>query len=201
MSGSCSTDPQAERADLPELPVGSGGHDPPHQDSPWSDSSIQRIRARLGPPTTRGCLEFQGWRNQRGYGKAWVDGQNRYTHRVLYEQHIGRRLDPLEIVMHWCDNPSCCNVYHLHLGDLKANAQDSVAKGRFNQNRKPRKRLSVDQVLQIKLWLRAGQTIGGIAAHTGRAYQTIRDIRDNNTWRNVVLPSKQSFDYDPFADE
>lgn len=186
---------------MPSLPSGSEGHDPAHQNPPWSDSSIQRIRARLGPPNYCGCVEFQGWRNQRGYGKAWVDGQNRFVHRVIYEQHIGRKLGPLEIVMHICDNPKCCNIDHLHLGDLKENAQDSVAKGRFNQNRKRRKHLTPEQVLQIKLWFRMGQTVFAIHRHTGRAYQTIRDIRDGNTWKHLKLPVVHKPEYDPFADE
>jgi hypothetical protein len=77
------------------------------------------------------CWEFQGGKNNIGYGMIRDDKKMRTTHRVSYEEHIG----PIPIglvVMHSCDNPICCNPAHLSVGTHKDNSDDMVRKGRHN---------------------------------------------------------------------
>ncbi|MCC6591604.1 MAG: HNH endonuclease [Bryobacterales bacterium] len=64
-----------------------------------------------------------------GYGQIWVNGRNRYAHRLSFEIANGPIPDGLD-VLHACDTPACVNPAHLYLGDDKRNAADRVARGR-----------------------------------------------------------------------
>lgn len=77
------------------------------------------------------CWEFQGGKNNIGYGMIRDDKKMRTTHRVSYEEHIG----PIPIglvVMHSCDNPICCNPNHLSVGTHQQNTDDMIKKNRHN---------------------------------------------------------------------
>ena len=89
----------------------------------------------------------------KGYKAKWYKGKTRRHHRVVYALHHGLDIDTMEgVVMHTCDNPSCINIEHLHLGTHEENMADMVAKGRAatratgNGNAK----LSPEDVLYIK---------------------------------------------------
>ncbi|WP_289281543.1 HNH endonuclease, partial [Methylophaga sp. UBA5088] len=61
-----------------------------------------------------GCHLWIGARDGGGYGYVTVylgDGtkKNYKTHRIVYQFEAGDSVDGY-IVMHKCDNPSCCNV-------------------------------------------------------------------------------------------
>lgn len=40
------------------------------------------------------------WRTRGGYRREWHDGRSVYAHRAVMERHLGRRLDPAEVVHH-----------------------------------------------------------------------------------------------------
>ena len=78
-----------------------------------------------------GCLEWQGARNPKGYGQIGVIDPRgtEYTHRVAWEEANGPIPDG-KCVLHRCDNPPCCNAWHLWLGTQTDNLADMRAKGR-----------------------------------------------------------------------
>jgi hypothetical protein len=75
------------------------------------------------------CWEWQGYLNQKGYGTLII-GQNHFkAHRLSYYLQYGK--DPIGwLVQHKCDNPKCCNPFHLELGTEKTNAEDRNRKNR-----------------------------------------------------------------------
>lgn len=150
-----------------------------------------------------GCLEYQGYRNPRGYGNFKIDKVTHYPHRVMMAFIAGRLLASDEIVMHLCDNPCCCHPMHLKLGTLQTNVADMDAKGRRStrKGRKRRKNMSVADVVRIKLALWGSHSVLSIAVRMGYGETTIRNIRDGHTWRKIELPKKEDHSYDPFADE
>jgi hypothetical protein len=77
------------------------------------------------------CWEWQGGKNNVGYGMIRDEHGMRTTHRVSYELHKGNIPHGM-CVCHTCDNPKCVNPDHLWLGTKKENAQDMISKGRNN---------------------------------------------------------------------
>lgn len=91
--------------------------------------------------TSTGCIEWQGARHERGYGKINIGGTMYLTHRIAYELafHAPDKLH----VCHRCDNPPCCNPVHLFLGTQADNNKDSMLKGRRGKKLTP---LQVDEI-------------------------------------------------------
>ena len=75
------------------------------------------------------CWEYQGGKNNIGYGMIRDELKMRTTHRVSYEEHKGS-IPKGMCVCHTCDNPICCNPDHLWLGTMKQNMRDMHNKGR-----------------------------------------------------------------------
>lgn len=85
-------------------------------------------------PVDSGCWEWQGARNNYGYGcfstKLNPCG---LAHRFAYETFVGSAQGMC--VLHKCDNPRCVRPDHLRLGTTKENSDDMMARGRNrNQN-------------------------------------------------------------------
>lgn len=90
-----------------------------------------------------GCWEWPAYKDKDGYGilttKIPKTRKNiiQKTHRLAYENVFGKIPDK-QCVCHKCDNPSCCNPYHLFLGSSADNNKDARNKGRaiLDKNRK-----------------------------------------------------------------
>ena len=97
-----------------------------------AEMTWDRLRQRLkkvqqGLPTP--CWEFQGAKDQDGYGKIRVGDEIERAHRLSFMCKHG----PIEsgmVVRHKCDNPPCCNPEHLFLGTNEDNLKDMARKGR-----------------------------------------------------------------------
>lgn len=166
-------------------------------------SMAERLKVRLKECPDTGCHEWQGWRNEKGYGRVnlWVAGVRTvaFVHRLAWEIHNGRSLEPGEIVMHRCDNPKCANPEHLMLGTLVENVKDMHDKGRAAKVPK-KNRLSESEVVAIKLRLSKGHGPDVIALSYPCGASTIRHIKAGTTWRHVPVPPHPLEGYDPLKD-
>jgi hypothetical protein len=90
---------------------------------------LERLLNNIIIDNVTDCWEWQGGKQNIGYGMIRDENKMRTTHRVSYEEHKGPIPKGL-CVMHSCDNPICCNPAHLSLGTHKQNMQDMFAKGR-----------------------------------------------------------------------
>jgi hypothetical protein len=87
-----------------------------------------------------GCWEWNGPKNETGYGRFFFEGRNQKAHRVAYQLMIGP-IPPSDysvhgtMVMHTCDNPKCVNPLHLRLGTAADNVADAKQKGRLTGNK------------------------------------------------------------------
>jgi len=74
-----------------------------------------------------GCWPWLGSKNHGGYGKTKRKGRMIRAHRLAYEMTKGPIPNDM-VVMHSCDNRSCCNPDHLIIGTHADNRRDSVKK-------------------------------------------------------------------------
>lgn len=103
---------------------------------PEKDLPLAERMQRTGwTVTPGGCWEWNGKRNEHGYGivnavRQGYDGAR--AHRVMYELTFGP-LDLDVVVRHDCDNPPCVNPEHLRTGSQWDNTDDMVSRGRSGQ--------------------------------------------------------------------
>lgn len=93
-------------------------------------SLLDRVLNKVEIDNNTGCWEFQGGKNNLGYGMIRDDKKMRTAHRVSYEEHNNTKIPKHLIVMHSCDNPCCVNPAHLSLGTRTDNVRDMINKGR-----------------------------------------------------------------------
>src|SRR5512138_2333010 len=65
-----------------------------------------------------------------GYGEFQAQGISMHAHRWAWALIYGP-IPPHSTVRHFvCDNPLCCNFYHLRLGTIADNMADRTLRGR-----------------------------------------------------------------------
>jgi len=83
------------------------------------------------------CWPWTACRNQvTGYGRVSFRGNYYHTHRLAFSLSRGNPPSGL-CVLHHCDNPPCCNPFHLYVGTHGDNARDRENRGRGRFPRSP----------------------------------------------------------------
>lgn len=158
------------------------------------------------------CWEWQGKRRHLDYGVfAFWDPERRKkgekrAHRTSWELMYGEIPEGL-FVCHHCDNPPCCNPYHLFLGTQADNMRDmhskerahlitpeeravgyalKRARGTGKGEKNPRAKLTDEDIRRMRA-LRAheGMTLKDLASEFGVHYSVIGRIVRGELWRNV----------------
>ena len=68
----------------------------------------------------KGCWEWLGAKNRKGYGQFFFNGKGGRAHRYSYEYFKGAIPEGLT-VDHQCNNPSCVNPKHLKAMSMRDN--------------------------------------------------------------------------------
>ena len=101
---------------------------------PLLKKDIDRFWSRVDIRTKNECWEWQAGLNSNKpgfeYGAIWVNGKGYLAHRLAIIIHLGRNIKKNHEVMHTCDNPKCCNPYHLLEGTHTDNMRDMYNKNR-----------------------------------------------------------------------
>jgi hypothetical protein len=134
---------------------------------------------------TTSCWEWEGRKNQDGYGEFDLDKSFR-AHRVSYELFRGE-IPPELNVCHSCDNPSCVNPDHLWLGTQLENNQDRHKKGRskggsgkgFDHNQS---KLTPEQVRAIRF---STAPLAHFAEEFNVSLATVSRVRNNKVYKNT----------------
>jgi len=113
----------------------------------WITKAEQRFRedrelfASCVLRAPNGCLEWQRFRNDDGYGwvrRRGIRDSYIYAHRYAWFLHY--HTWPTRQINHTCDNPACCDVSHLYEGTQQENIQDMIRRGRHAWQRDGRMR-------------------------------------------------------------
>lgn len=149
----------------------------------------QPVEARLFQRTTKGdgCWEWQGGRDNSGYGSIWDGRAMERTHRVSWIIANGPIPHGLW-VLHHCDNRVCVRPDHLYLGTVHENNDDRTRRGR-NVNRigeqHGKARLSDDRVRSIRRLIARGVKQRDIAASLGVSESAVSRVKLGHTWGHV----------------
>lgn len=128
------------------------------------------------------CWEWKAYRNKDGYGLFVVDGIRMLSHRFAWVYYYGDIPQGMK-VLHECDNPPCCNPWHLFLGTQLDNTKDMISKGRHPTIRK--EILGVEDIILIKsLYSKGGCSLRELACKF--------DVSAITIWR-VVKGSRKHF--------
>jgi hypothetical protein len=146
---------------------------------------------------TNECWEWQRKRNHHGYGEFSIKHKSYRAHRIVYELTHNVELRSIsqskpkiddQLVLHSCDNPSCCNPRHLFLGTHKKNMEDMVKKGRrhnFDGERGQTAKLSNKQATLIRKLANEGTPQKFLAEKYGVSQCTISSIKHNKVYCDV----------------
>ena len=138
--------------------------------------------------TDSGCWEFDGPRNQDGYGRVRYLGRKTMVHRLAHEAWVGPIPDGL-FIRHKCDNPPCVNPEHLETGTNAQNVQDKMDRGRFTPkvgSVHGMSKLTESDVLAIRAEYAAGGiTHKQLGIRYGVCEASVQHITKRRTWRHI----------------
>lgn len=133
------------------------------------------------------CIETAVSKDKDGYGRLRVSKYfNDLAHRLVYRIFKGEIPTGL-VVMHACDNPSCCNPRHLMVGTQQDNVVDAIKKGRRPQNPASHKntKITTEDVYRIRAQEMDIPT-GLLAKKYGVSDETIRRIKKSQAWKGIT---------------
>jgi hypothetical protein len=142
-----------------------------------------------GPLETK-CLVFTGSRNGDGYGQIYYGGRTQAVHCLAWRTEVGA-IPPGKQINHHCDNPPCFKIEHLYCGDQTQNMTDMVQRGRCALTGR---KLSEQQVLEVRERAARGENISTIAKDCGLSYSGVRFIVNGWVWKELGGPLQ------PFVD-
>jgi len=128
------------------------------------------------------CWEWTAALNNKGYPMINYEGKVQLATRLIYRT-VNGPLESEECILHFCDEPACCNPRHLQKGSQLDNIEDCVSKGRNARGQKHNfAKLTEADVLAIRADPRNhNQT----AKAYGISRETVRNIRQRRTWQHL----------------
>jgi hypothetical protein len=138
-----------------------------------------------------GCWLWTGYRNSQGYGAVNEGGRTRGAHIWSHELFKGPVPNGL-MVLHACDNPSCCNPAHLRTGTAKENTADCISRGRFKKSAgtfNSLAKLTDTDIVEIR-----NSTLShrDLSLKYGIDRTNIHYICNGETWKHVPMPEIKS---------
>ena len=131
-----------------------------------------------------------------GYGmfrEKWTPrigrGKFRLSHIIAYRLIWGET-NGLQ-VLHSCDNPSCCNPFHLALGTQMENIQDMIKKGRAKRlkgSQNPNAKIKESDVVKArKIAVPYSRTLGhsALARRLGISPANFNRIMNGKAWKHI----------------
>lgn len=148
---------------------------------PFGDRFWRRVAITANPDK---CWLWLGRLSAQGYGVVSLQSQNHGSHRVAFYLVYGHWPRPLG--RHTCDNPPCCNPYHIIEGTPQDNVDDKIARGRHSfGGRSGSAKLDDEKVRDILCRIRNKEPLSSIARRYKVDASTIGNIKRGIIWRHV----------------
>jgi len=147
-------------------------------------SRHERLLSNSASADERGCWNWQGYRDKKGYGRCEDASGEVLAHRLSYMEFVGPIPSGLHI-LHSCDNPSCINPGHLRAGTNDDNMADRVERDRSHKPKgvlNCKAKLTDDDVRTIRA---SGLSRAELSLIYGVAPTSISNIRLRRTWQHV----------------
>lgn len=149
---------------------------------PNNDTLASRFWAKV--EKADGCWLWVGAKNRKGYGVINTASGMSLAHRVSFVLS-GAPIPSAKHVLHQCDTPACVNPAHLFLGTNLDNVRDRDSKRRGNQVHgvaNGRAKVSDAGAAVIRC---SPLNAKELAAIFQIDVTTVRQIRNNETWKHV----------------
>lgn len=133
-----------------------------------------------------GCWEWTLGRDINGYGLIKTRGKTMRAHVASHASFVGPVPHGL-CVLHKCDNPPCCNPFHLFTGTSQDNSDDKCNKARQARGEScGLTKWTEDVVRQIRhSYAAGGITITDLSKRFGMSRGNVRFIVQRKTWRHI----------------
>lgn len=133
------------------------------------------------------CWLWDGAVGSDDYGKFRSGNSMSSAHRYAYELFKGPIPEDL-CVLHRCDTPLCVNPTHLFLGTKADNSADMMRKERHQHSAR---KLSREQVRDLKRQLRDGVPKTELARRFDICRSTVQDIASGDAWKDDDVAAGQ----------
>jgi len=160
---------------------------PSHLYIETSASSQTLFQKRFWEKVTKtdACWLWNGYRNACGYGCAGIGGRKTMlAHRAAWEMVNGPVPAGMR-VLHTCDIPACVRVDHLWIGTQQENIADMIAKGRMARGEQRSRKLTAQQVTEIRYARTSGMFLSELAKKYRIGYGTVHAIISRRTWNHI----------------
>ncbi len=151
-------------------------------------SEIERFWSYVDIRSADDCWEWQGARSARGYGIFSAYGATQRTYRAHRVASAIAHGDTHKIILHKCNNPSCCNPKHLSPGTLSENTQQAIREGRWNPPRGERNgnaKLTANDVCTIRRLRDRGIPCKELAVRFGVSAKHISRVSSSKRWSHI----------------
>jgi hypothetical protein len=153
---------------------------------------LANILKKLKGESLNDCWEWQARTNVRGRGRVTINRKSYLVTRLIYKLTQGEDPGPM-LVLHRCDNPRCCNPFHLYKGNHKQNAHDRDSRKRKVYPRGERvnnAKLNPAKVTEIRRrWAarkNAPVTFEQLATEYGVSLSLVKKVVWREVWRDVA---------------
>lgn len=131
------------------------------------------------------CWPWVAGKGRRGCGLFHLGGRTISAPRVAWWLANGREPTAGMMVLHSCDNPTCCNPAHLREGTAKDNSDDMFARGRNAPQKRARNgnaKLTEADVAEIKSLVARGVRPSTVAKDFKVNESHVYDILKGERW-------------------
>lgn len=142
----------------------------------------ERFWSKVDKSAAGGCWNWKSVKNNNGYGLFSVNSYvgKKLAHRLAYED-INGKIPAGIVIRHACDNPACVNPRHLLAGTQRDNSWDACARDRF-----PHRRLTIAQVIRIRLAYVSGVPIARVLDDFGITLANYSELVSGTSWKHIL---------------